>query len=149
MDEPLVDPLTGRPRRPVCRFGPDRRLTAITGGSALVVGIAAVVALDAAGRLLLIGAALLLAAYAVTDLLFSPRLVLSADGVVVRTPIRRVDLRWPEVESIHVDQRQRWGLRSVALEVDAGATLVVLSRRALGTDPETVAALAAAFDPRR
>ena len=44
--------------------------------------------------------------------------------------------------------RTRFGLRSTALEIDAGDTLVVLSRRALGADPETVRDLVRAFAPR-
>lgn len=148
MDETPVDPVTGAPRRPVSRFGPDRRLTAATAAGAVTAALVGVLAADAAGRLLLVAAALVLAAYAATDLVFSPRLVLSADEVVVRTPLRRVHLAWADVERIGVDVRQRLGLRSVALEVDAGEVLVVLTRRALGADPEAVADLAAAFDPR-
>lgn len=148
MDEPLLDPVTGRPRRPVCRFGPDRRLTALTAAAAVVAALLTLLATDAAGRLLLAGAAALLAVYAVGDLVLSPRLVLSADEVVVRTPLRRVRLPWEQVESIHADVRQRLGLRSVTLEVDAGETLVVLTRRALGADPAEVADLAGAFRPR-
>ena len=40
---------------------------------------------------------------------------------------------------MHADIRARLGLRSTTLEIDAGATLVVLSRRALGADPEAAA----------
>jgi hypothetical protein len=42
----------------------------------------------------------------------------------------------------------RHGLRSVALEIDAGDRLLVLSRRVLGTDPEQAAEIVRAFDPR-
>ena len=46
------------------------------------------------------------------------------------------------------DTRSRYGLRSSTLEVDAGETLVVFSRRALGADPTTVQDIVRAFDPR-
>ncbi|MDQ2748314.1 MAG: PH domain-containing protein [Pseudonocardiales bacterium] len=134
-------------RAPTLRFGPDRRLTALSGALALAAVTATVLASDSAGRLLLAGAALVLLAYTVTDLLYWPRLTASADGLLIRTPAARGLIRWPEVETIRADTRQRAGLRSVTLEIDAGEQLVVFSRRALGADPGEVAALIAAFQP--
>jgi hypothetical protein len=135
-------------RAPVCRFGPDRRLTAVTGVLAFVAAAAAVLSPDGPGRVLFGGAAALLLAYAVTDLLFWPRLTASADGLVIRTPQVRARIDWSDVESVRAEGRNRLGLRSVTLEVDAGDTLAVFSRRALGADPEAVAGLIAAMDPR-
>lgn len=132
-------------REPVLRFGPDGRVTAATALAAVVAGLSTALAADAPGRLLLGGAALVLAAYAVTDLVFRPRLTLSAEGVRVHSPQARARLTWAQVDDIRADARQRLGLRLVTLEIDAGASLIVLSRRALGADPEQVAALAAAF----
>jgi hypothetical protein len=134
-------------RAPTLRFGPDRRLTALTGTLALIAMAAAVLASDPAGRLLLAGAALVLLAYTVTDLIYWPRLTVSADGLLVRTPATRGRIPWSEVEAVRADTRQRAGLRTVTLEIDAGDRLVVFSRRALGADPAEVAGLISAFRP--
>jgi hypothetical protein len=136
-------------RAPTLRFGPDRRLTALIGVLALVAATAAALAPDSAGRLLLAGAALVLLAYAATDLIYSPRLTASADGLLVRTPATRGLIPWSDVEAVRADTRQRAGLRSVTLEIDAGERLVVFSRRALGADPAQVAGLISAFRQHR
>jgi len=136
------------PRRaPVCRFGPDRRLTALC--AAMTAAAAAIVVLsgDAAGRLLAGIAAALLAAYVITDLVFWPRLVATGAGLRIRTPTTRATLPWSDVDAVRVDERSHLGLTSRTLEIDAGALLVVLSRRALGADPREVAQLLAAFGP--
>ena len=135
-------------RRPRCRFGPDRRVTAAAAIGAAAAAIGAAWTNDAAGRLLLIGAALLLAGYSVTDLVFWPRLSADADGLVVWSPLARARLPWDQVDAVRAEVRDRLGLRSVTLEIDAGENLIVFSRRALGADPATVAALVHAFDPR-
>jgi hypothetical protein len=134
-------------RAPILRFGPDRRLTALSGVLALIAIVAAVLASDPAGRLLLAGAALVLLAYTATDLIYWPRLTVSADGLLVRTPATRGLIPWSEVEAVRADSRRRAGLRSVTLEIDAGDRLVVFSRRALGADPADVAGLISAFRP--
>jgi hypothetical protein len=135
-------------RAPTLRFGPDRRLTALSGTLALIALTAAALASDSAGRLLLAGAALILLAYTVTDLVYWPRLTVSADGLLIRTPTTRGLIGWAEIEAVRADSRQRAGLRSVTLEIDAGERLVVFSRRALGADPAEVAGLISAFQPR-
>jgi hypothetical protein len=135
-------------RSPVCRFGPDRRIAALCVGVAALAIATVVVSHDAAGRLLASVAAAALIAYAVTDLVFWPRLVATAAGLRIRTPATRATLPWAEVDAIRVDERTRLGLMSRTLEVDAGPLLVVFSRRALGNDPRTVAGLVLAFDPR-
>jgi hypothetical protein len=143
-EESLRDPA----RVPVVRYSPDPRLTALAaGGIVMALGLAIVA--DAAGRLLFLVAAGVLAAYTTSDLVFRPRLTVAAAGLRVRSPFGRADLAWPDVESVHADSRQRLGLRSVTLEIDAGAHLIVLSRRALGADPGEVADLVQSFDPRR
>ncbi len=132
---------------PVARFVPDRRFTAGAAVGTVVAAIAAAVTGDAAGRLLWLLAAVLLLAYTVTDLVFSPRVEASLAGLTIRSPLTRVAVPWAEVESVRPDTRARWGLRSTTLEIDAGATLVVLSRRALGRDPAEAAELILAFRP--
>jgi hypothetical protein len=135
-------------RRPEVRCTPDRRLTALSGLLALGCVLASL-STDAAGRLLLTAAALVFAGNCASDLVFSPRLRADSDGVTVRSPMQRAQLRWDQIEAVRADVHTRHGLRSVALEVDAGERLIVLSRRAVGGDPERVAALVNAFDPRR
>ena len=132
---------------PVARFVPDRRFTAAAAAGAAVAAIAAALTGDAGGRLLWSLAAVLLLAYTVSDLVFSPRVEASVDGLTIRSPLTRVAVPWTEVESVRPDTRARWGLRSTTLEIDAGATLVVLSRRALGRDPAEAAELILAFRP--
>jgi hypothetical protein len=148
VDNP-TDGNTVNPRAPSCRFGPDRRLSAATGALTLIAAVGAVLTNDPGGRILFAGAALLLLAYTVSDLVWWPRLAVSADGLVVSTPGLSVRLNWADVEAVRPDTRQRLGLRSVTLELDAGEHLVVFSRRALGADPEAVAGLIQSFDPRR
>jgi Bacterial PH domain len=117
-----------------------------TWGAAGAAVIAAAVAatLDPAGELLLGLAAALLAGIAGTDLLLRPRLRADASGIEVRTLAVRRALPWAEVSGVRVDERSRYGRAARTLEVDAGDTLVLLGRRALGADPREVAdALAA------
>jgi PH (Pleckstrin Homology) domain-containing protein len=133
--------------RAEARFVPDRRFTALAAGGAVVALAVLLVTDDTPGRLILGIAALVLAGYVVTDLLFSPRLVASADGVVVNAPLTRARLAWPEIEDVQADTRLRFGLRSTTLEIDAGSTLAVLSRRAIGADPAEAADVIRAFRP--
>jgi hypothetical protein len=132
---------------PRARFAPDRRLTAAAAAGAIVAVVVALLAGRHPGGVLALVAAVVLGAYAVGDLVFSPRLVADAQGVRLRTPSTRARLAWAEIEHVRADSRLRLGLRSTTLEVDAGAVLVVLSRRALGADPEQAAALINAFRP--
>jgi hypothetical protein len=142
-----VDELTPTPSTQV-RFGPDLRVSALIFVAALVALVFAITSDDAPGRLLFGGAALVLGGYAVGDVVFWPRLVADATGVQIRTPLARADLAWTDIETVAADTRNRYGLRSSTLEVDAGETLVVFSRRALGADPTTVQDVVRALDPR-
>lgn len=121
------------------RWSPDRRFTAAAGAGAVVLLALAVFAADGPSRLLFAVGVLVLVAFVVGDVAYSPRLEASAGGVVVRSPLVRVSLTWPQIEAVRSDTRARYGMRSTTLEVDAGETLAVLSRRALGADPDEVA----------
>ncbi len=134
-------------RRPTVAFRPDRRFTVLSAAGAAVALVLVLVLNDRPGRVLAGVAVAVLVAYAASDLLFSPRLSASSDGLVVRSPLLRVRLGWPEVEDIRADSRVRYGLRSTTLEIDAGAVLAVFSRRAIGADPEEAAALVRACRP--
>ncbi|MDP9117253.1 MAG: PH domain-containing protein [Actinomycetota bacterium] len=133
---------------PACRFGPDRRLTALSAALAVGSAVGAALGHDRGGQLLLGVAALILAAYAITDLAYCPRLTVSGAGLDICSPSVRGHFDWSVVATVRADSRVRAGLRSVTLEIDVADTLVVLSRRALGADPETVAGLVQAFAPR-
>lgn len=126
---------------PVLRFVPDRRFTVGAAGGAVVTALLAALTGDAPTRLLFGLAALVLLAYAAGDVVFSPRIEADPYGVVVRSPLTRARLGWDEIDSVRADVSTRRGLRSTTLEIDAGDVLAVLSRRAIGTDPERAAAL--------
>ncbi len=140
-----MDDATSTP--PVARFGPDRRYTWFAVAGVLIALGVVVVSADRPGRLLFGLAAALLLGYVVTDLVFTPRLTVSAAGIVINSPLTRATLEWSEIEHVRADTRTRLGLRSTTLEVDAGPVLAVLSRRALAGDPAEIAELVRAFRP--
>ena len=78
--------------------------------------------------------------WAARDLIVPVRLSADTSGVtVVDGFARRRHVAWPRVERIRVDRRERLGLRSELLEIDAGATLHLFSAHELGTEPAEVA----------
>ncbi|MGY1592062.1 PH domain-containing protein [Geodermatophilus sp. SYSU D00708] len=113
----------------------------------------ATVVLDAAGRVLVGGAALLLLALAVRDLLLRPRLSAGPAGVVLRTLGGRRQLPWTGLR-VRVRETRRLGVRSRLLELDTApgpaedGVLVLLGRRDLGTDPGEVARALGVLRPR-
>ena len=121
-----------------------------------VVGIGLalpLLALDAAGRILVGAAALLLLGLAARDVLVRPRLSAGPDGVVVRTLGGRRELPWQDLR-VQVRTTRRFGVANRALELDTAAgpedagVLVLLGRRDLGADPEEVARKLQELDPR-
>lgn len=95
-------------------------------------------ATDRVGHLLYGVAVVFVAAVAATDLLWSPRLAVTASGIVIRSPTRSGRYAWTTIESIRVDRRRRLGITQASLEIDLGDDLIVLSQRALGSDPTRV-----------
>jgi hypothetical protein len=140
---PEAEPAPG----PEVRFVPDRRYTALAAGGVVGAVAAAAMTGDSAGRLLFAVAALVLLAYVVSDLVFSPRLVASRAGVVIKGPLTRARLAWDEIDDVRAETRFRRGLRNTTLEIDAGPVLAVFNRRVLGAEPTDAAALIEAVRP--
>jgi len=108
---------------------------------AALLGVGALV-VDRVGALLVGGAALLLLAVALRDLLRAPRLSAGPDGVVVRTTTGTTAVPWDRLRT-RVRTTRRLGMRTTTLELEDTAedtVLLVLGRRDLGADPERVGA---------
>ena len=104
---------------------------------------------DRVGKLLYGIAVVFVAAVAATDLLWSPRLAVTASGLAVRSPTRSGRFAWSAIDEIRVDRRRRRGITQASLEIDLGDDLIVLSQRALGTDPADVMQIIEAARGRR
>jgi hypothetical protein len=128
-------------------FVPDRRYTILAAAGCVGAVIAAVLSGDPAGHVLFSVAALVLLGYVGADLVFRPRLAASPAGVVINTPFTRARLSWDEVDEVRAETRFRRGLRTVTLEIDAGAVLAVFTRRTLGVEPAEAAARIATVRP--
>ncbi|MGY1637120.1 PH domain-containing protein [Geodermatophilus sp. SYSU D00742] len=130
--------------------GPPGADGVLAAGGAVLALIA--VLLDPAGRVLVGGAALLLLALALRDLLLRPRLSAGPGGVAVRTLTGTVALPWPELR-VRLRETRRLGVRSRLLELDTApgadddGVLLLLGRRDLGADPEDVARALHALRP--
>jgi hypothetical protein len=119
----------------VCTFGPSRPLTWALAVAAVLAAGEAVVTAHPATRLVLAGTAVVLAAIAGSDLIFSPRLVAGPVGLTIRSPGLRTQLAWSDIDLIHIDHHSHPGLAGRALEIEAGPTLVIFGRWGLGCDP--------------
>ena len=129
-------------------FFPDRRYTVAAAFGTVAGAAAAALSTDAPGRVLFSVAAVVLLGYLAADLIFRPRLIASPTGLVINTPFTRARLTWEEVSEVHAETRFRRGLRTVTLEIDAGAVLAVFTRRTLGVEPDAAAARIAAVRRR-
>lgn len=79
--------------------------------------------------------------WALRDLLAPVRLAADPSGVtVVEGFARRRRLSWAEIERVRVDRRERLGLATAMLEVDADEALYLFSMHDLGADPHVVLA---------
>jgi hypothetical protein len=136
------------PTPPVAEFVPDRRYTVLAGLGAVGAAVAAALSDDPPGQVLFTLAGIVLLGYVAADLIFSPRLAASPAGIVVNAPLNRVSLPWSDVTAIRAETRFRRGLRTVTLEIDAGAVLAVFTKRTLGVEPDEAAARIEAMRPR-
>ena len=136
------------PVAPTTEFVPDRRYTVLAAVGSAAAALAAAVSDDPPGQVLFTVAGLVLLAYVAADLIFSPRLTATAAGIVINAPFSRASIAWDQVSAIRAETRFRRGLRSVTLEIDAGAVLAVFTRRTLGVEPAEAAARIQAVRPR-
>jgi hypothetical protein len=91
-------------------------------------------------------AAVGLAGWALRDVLVPVRLAADPGGVTVVVGLAgRRRLAWSQIERVRVDRRERLGLRSELLELDAGDTLHLFSVHQLGAEPDEVAAALSAL----
>ena len=112
----------------------------------LLGAVAVIVLVLAFGRdellqwLIAIVAAAALTVWAARDLIAPVRLSADTSGITMVTGFaRRRHLSWPQIERVRVDRRERLGLSSALLEIDAGESLHMFSINDLGADPEEVA----------
>ncbi len=113
----------------------DRRSGLALLAGALLLAALTVVA-DPGGRLLAAPAAVIALLAAVRELRGGALLRADREGVVVRQGWRTVSAGWEQVERLRVVKDRRAEL----LEIDVGATVLVLSRQRLGRYPADVLA---------
>ena len=110
------------------------------GAVAVVVLAVAFAGRDPVRWTLALVVAVVLAVWAVRDLVAPVRLAADAGGVTVITGFaRRRHLPWAQVERVRVAVSSRRGLRSELLELDAGESIFLFSAHELGALPEEVA----------
>jgi hypothetical protein len=84
--------------------------------------------------------ALGLIGWALRDFITPVRLAADPTGItVVAGLMGRRHLPWSQIERVRVDRRERRGLRTELLEIDAGESLHLFSVHDLGVPPEEVA----------
>ena len=134
------------------QWSPKRSRTALVAGTALLLGIAAVLVGDWPGRILLGVATIGLALDAVHDLVARPRLSAGPDGVVVRGWGGARRLSWEGLRT-RVRTTRRLGMLTRTLEIDVDpvldddGVLVVLGRRDVGAPVEEVLRQLRAMNP--
>jgi hypothetical protein len=80
-----------------------------------------------------------LAVWALRDVIAPVRLAADRQGVTVVTGYAgRRHLPWAQVEGVRLDRRDRLGVSSVMIEIDADDALYLFSMHDLGTDPRDV-----------
>jgi len=128
---PAAEPAAGQDR---LAWRVSRGMVGLKAGGALVFTLLAVFSAGEPVRLVVAGlAALVLAGYALRDLVAPVRLAADLDGVtVIAGYAGRRRLAWSQIERVRVDQRQRLGTRSELLEIDTGDSFHLLSAYDLG-----------------
>jgi Bacterial PH domain len=124
-----------------------RRLTVFkTLGAAVFALVAVFYAGDPVRVVVALLAALVLAGYALRDIVAPVRLAADASGVtVVHGFAGQRRLAWGDIERIRVDERRRLGTRSQLLEIDTGESLHLFSAFELDAPVADVAEALAAI----
>jgi hypothetical protein len=121
------------------RIKPVLPVTKALGAVAVVVLVLAFGRDDPVQWFLAAVVAIALAGWALRDLIAPVRLAADPDGVTVVVGYAgRRRLAWSQIERVRIDRRDRLGLRSQLLELDAGDSLYLFSVHDLGADPEEV-----------
>jgi hypothetical protein len=121
------------------RIKPVLPVTKLLGAIAVVVLALAFVRRDPVQWALAGAVAAGLTIWALRDLVAPVRLAADADGVtVVVGYARRRRLGWAEIERVRLDRRDRLGVASELLEIDAEDALFLFSMHDLGADPRDV-----------
>jgi hypothetical protein len=122
------------------RVKPVLPITKLLGAMALVVLVVAFGRDDPVRWFVAIVSAAALIGWAARDLIAPVRLSADTSGVTLVVGFaRRRHVAWPQIERVRVDRRERLGLRSELLEIDAGDSLHLFSVHELGAHPEEVA----------
>jgi hypothetical protein len=123
------------------RIKPVLPVTKAMGAVAVVVLAVAFAGRDPIRWALATVVAVVLAGWALRDLISPVRLAADPDGITVVTGFaRRRHLPWDRVERVRVDVTSRRGLRSELLELDAGDAIYLFGAHELGALPDEVAA---------
>jgi hypothetical protein len=121
------------------RIKPVLPVTKLLGAVAVVVLVLAFGRRDPVQWFLAATAALSLAIWALRDLIAPVRLAADPDGVTVIAGYaghRR--LAWSQITTVRMDRRDRLGVRTQMLEVDADDNLYLFSMHDLGAQPDEV-----------
>jgi hypothetical protein len=122
------------------RVKPALPITRLLGAVAVIVLVVAFGRGEMLQWFIAVLAAAALTVWAARDLIAPVRLSADTSGITVVTGFaRRRHLAWPQIERVRVDRRERLGLSSALLEIDAGESLHMFSVNDLGADPEDVA----------
>jgi hypothetical protein len=121
------------------RIRPVLPVAKLLGAVAIIVLVLAVGRDDPVQWFLAVAVAVGLAGWALRDVVTPVRLAADPDGLTVVVGFaghRR--LAWAEIERVRIDRRDRLGVRTELLEVDAGDSLYLFSRYELGAEPADV-----------
>ena len=116
-------------------------VTKLLGAVAVTVLVVAFGRRDPVQWFLAGAASLALAIWALRDLIAPVRLAADPDGItVVAGYARRRRLAWSQIAAVRIDRRDRLGVRTRMLEVDAEDNLYLFSMHDLGAEPDDVLA---------
>jgi hypothetical protein len=121
------------------RIKPVLPVTKLLGAVAVAVLVVAFGRRDPVQWFLVVAVSLGLVIWALRDLIAPVRLAADPDGVTVVVGYAgRRRLAWSQIETVRVDRRDRLGVRTAMLELDAEDNLYLFSMHDLGAPPEEV-----------